>query len=193
MTFKSLRKVLAQCQCQRRCLENIHDLDILGLRYKTWDSKSFSKRGTWIRGILEAVKVRYVVEGRERVKFQFKIGGLAVCNKCYGVAVGYLERHFKRFKGVVCAGCVAGVHGNSQRIPEGMHISAARAVLDQYIAGARCPQPHRDIKRMCNGAFRILVLLSMNIRRIDVFDMVNEKIRMFGPQNKISRATFYRL
>ena len=37
-------------------------------------------------------KVRNIVEGRERVKFQFKIGGLAVCNKCYGVAVGYSER-----------------------------------------------------------------------------------------------------
>ena len=57
LTLESVRKVLAQCQCQRRCLENIHDLDILGLRYKAWDSKSYSERGTWIRGILEAAKV----------------------------------------------------------------------------------------------------------------------------------------
>ena len=99
MTLESVREVLAQCQCQRRCLENIHDLDIFGLRYKVWDSKSYSKRGTWIRGILEVAKVRYVVEGREWVKFQFKIGGLAVCNKCYGVAVGYSERHFQTIEG----------------------------------------------------------------------------------------------
>ena len=66
-------------------------------------------------------------------------------------------------------------------------------MLEQYIANARCPQPHRDIKRKCNGIFCILVLLPMNTRHIDVFDMVNEKIRMLGPQNKISQATFYRL
>ena len=34
VTLESLREELAQCQCQRRCLGNIHDLDILGLRYK---------------------------------------------------------------------------------------------------------------------------------------------------------------
>ena len=37
VNLESIRKVLAQCQCQRCCLENIHDLDILGLRYKAWD------------------------------------------------------------------------------------------------------------------------------------------------------------
>ena len=74
VTLESIREVLVQCQCQRHCLENIHDLDILGLRNKAWDSKSYSERGTWIKNILEDVKVRYVVEGRERVKFQFKIG-----------------------------------------------------------------------------------------------------------------------
>ena len=190
MTLESLREDLAQCQCQRRCLENIHDLDILGLRYKAWDSKSYSKRGTWIRGMLEAAKVRYVVEGREQVKFQFKIGGLAVCNKCYGVAIGYSERHFKRLKGAVRAGCVAAVHGNSQRIPEGTHTSTACAILEQYIASAGCPQPHRDIKRLCDGAFCTLVLLPMNTRRIDVFDMVNEKIRMLGPQSKYLEQLF---
>ena len=82
VTLETIREVLAQYQCQRRCLENIHELDILGLRYKTWNSKSYSSGGTWIRGILEATKIRYVVEGRERVKFHLKIGGLAVCNKC---------------------------------------------------------------------------------------------------------------
>ena len=61
--------------------------------------------------------------------------------------------HFKQLKGAVRAGCIAAVHGNSQRISEGMHTSAARAVLEQYIAGAGCPQPHRDIKRLCDGAF----------------------------------------
>ena len=76
-------------------LGNIHDLDILGLRYKTWDTKSYSEWGIWIRGILEAAKVWYVVEGREQVKFQFKIGGLAVCNKCYEMAVGQSEQQFK--------------------------------------------------------------------------------------------------
>ena len=91
VTLETIREVLAQCQCQRRCFENIHELDILGLRYKTWNSKLYSERGTWIRGILEAAKIRYVLEGRERVKFQLKIGGLAVCNKCYGVAGGYSE------------------------------------------------------------------------------------------------------
>ena len=90
-------------------------------------------------------------------------------------------------------GCVAAVHENSQRIPEETHTSAARVVLEQYIASAGCPQPHRDIKRLCDGAFRTLVLLPINTRRIDVFDMVNEKIRMLGPQSKISRAAFYRL
>ena len=105
-------------------------LDILGLHYKAWDSKSYSERGTWIRGILEAAKVRYIVEGRERVKFQFKIGGLVVCNKCYRVVVGYSKRHFTRLKGAVRADCVAVVHGNSQRIPEGTHTFAARAVLE---------------------------------------------------------------
>ena len=99
--LESIREVLAQGQCQRRCLENIHDLDILGLRYKIWDSRSYSQRGTWIRGILEAAKVCYRVEGRKRVKFHFKIGDLAVCNKCYGVAVGYSKRQFKRLKGAV--------------------------------------------------------------------------------------------
>ena len=78
-------------------------------------------------------------------------------------------------------------------IPEGTHTSAARVVLKQYIAGARCPQPHQDIKRLCDGTFRTLVLFSMSTRRIDVFDMVNEKIRLLGPGNKISRAAFYRL
>ena len=92
MTLENVREVMAQCQCQRCCLDNIHDLDILGLRYKALDSKSYSERGTWIRDILEAAKVRYVVEGWEWVKFQFKIGGLVVCNKCYGLAVGYSER-----------------------------------------------------------------------------------------------------
>ena len=77
--------------------------------------------------------------------------------------------------------------------PRGTHTSAARAILEQYITGAGCPQPHRDIKRLGDGAFCTLVLLPMNKRRIDVFDMVNEKIRLLGPNNKISRATFYRL
>ena len=112
---------------------------------------------------------------------------------CYGLAVGYSERQFKRLKRAVRTGCVAVVHENSQRIPEGMHTSAARAVLEQYIADAGCPQPYRAIKRLCDGAFSILVVLQMNIRRLDVFDMVNEKIRMLGLQNKISRAGFYRL
>ena len=142
VTLETIREDLAQCQCQRRCLENIHELDILGLRYKAWDSKSYLEQGTWIQGILEAAKVRYIVEGRERVKLQLKIGGLVVCNKCYGVAIGYLERHFKRLKGAIRAGCVATIHGNSQRIPEGTHTSAARVVLEQYIASAGCPQLH---------------------------------------------------
>ena len=34
VTLKSIREDLAQCQCQWRCLENICELDILGLRYK---------------------------------------------------------------------------------------------------------------------------------------------------------------
>ena len=193
MTLESIREALAQCQCQWRCLENIDDLDMLGLHYKVWDSKSYSEQGTWNRGILEAAKVRYIVKGQERVKFQLKIGGLVVCNKCYGVAVGYSERHFKRLTGAVRAGCVAAIHGNSQRIYEGTCTSAARALLEQYIAGAGCSQPHRDIKRLCDGAFRTLVLLPMNTCRIDVFDMVNEKIRLLGPGNKISRGAFYRL
>ena len=96
-------------------------------------------------------------------------------------------------KGAVRAGCVVAVHGNNQRIREGTHTTAARAVLEQYIADAGCPQPHRAIKRMCDGAFCTLVLLPMNTQRLDVFDMVNEKIRMLGLQNKISRADFYRL
>ena len=103
VTLENVREVLAQCQCQQHCLEKIYVLDILGLGYKAWDSKSYSERGTWIRGILEAAKVRYIVEGRERVKFQFKIGGLVVCNKFYGVAIGYSERQFKRLKGAVRA------------------------------------------------------------------------------------------
>ena len=156
-------------------------------------SKSYSQRGTWIQGILEAAKVCYRVEGREWVKFHFKIGGLAVCNKCYGVAVGYSERQFKRLKGAVRAGCVAAVYGNSQRILKGTHTSTARVVLEQYITGAGCPQPHRDIKHLCDGAFRTLVLLPTNTQRIDVFDMVNEKIPLLGPGNKISQAAFYRL
>ena len=117
VTLEIIREDLAQCQCQRHYLENIHELDILGLRYKAWDSKSYSERGTWIRGILEAAKVRYIVQGRKLVKFQLKIGGL-VCNKCYGMAIGYSERHFKQLKGAVRAGCIAAVHSNSQRISE---------------------------------------------------------------------------
>ena len=153
VTLVTIREDLAQYQCQRRCLENIHELDICGLRYKAWDSKSYSEWGAWIRGILEAAKVCYIVEGRERVKFQLKIGDLAMCNKCYGVDVGYSKRHFKRLKGVVHAGCVVAIYGNSQRISEGTHTSAARVVLEQYIASAGCPQPHRDIKRLCDEHF----------------------------------------
>ena len=149
MTLESLCEVLAQCQCQRCCLENIQGLYILGLRYnKAWDSTSYSDSGTWIRGILEAAKVWYVVQGPEWVKFQFKIGGLVMCNKWYGVAVGYLKRHFKRLKRAVRTGCVATIHGNSQRIPEGTHTSVACAVLEQYIAGARCPN-HIGISSTC--------------------------------------------
>ena len=65
------------------------------------------------------------------MKFQFKIGGLVVCNKCSGVVVGYLKRHFKRLKGAVRTGCIAAVHINSQRILEGTHTSLARVVLEQ--------------------------------------------------------------
>ena len=50
-----------------------------------------------------------------------------MCNKCYGMAIGYLELHFKRLKGVVRAGCVAAIHENSQRISRG----------NAYICGSR--------------------------------------------------------
>ena len=85
--------------------------------------------------MLEAAKILYIVEGREQVKFQFKIGGIAMCNKCYRVAIGYSERQFKRLKGAVQASCIAAVHGNSQRIPKGTHTFATCVVLEQYVVG----------------------------------------------------------
>ena len=99
-----------------------------------------------------------------------------MCNKCYGLAVGYYKRQFKRLKGAdPCWLRCSNSWQNSQRIHEGMHTSAARAVLEQYIADAGCPQPHRAIKRLCDGAFCTLVLLPMNTRGLNVFNMVNEE------------------
>ena len=55
------------------------------------------------------------------------------------------------------------------------------------------PPTTSGYQAQCDGTFRTLVLLPMNTRRIDVFDMVSKRIKMLGPQNKISRAVFYRL
>ena len=117
-----------------------------------------------------------------------------MCNKCYGVAVGYSEWQFKRFeKGGTCGLCCSNSWKQSTHSRGNTYICGSCSVGAVH-SGCKDAYNHIEISSaLCDGAFRTLMLLPMNTRRIDVFDMVNEKIRLLGPGNKISRVAFYRL
>src|SRR5947208_15387184 len=116
--------------------------NLLDIQYNAWAPK-FSIQSMWMRQMLVSFYTR--TERTRRDKFVTKLDGKLVCNACYALGVGYLQRHFKELK-VECLvyGRVTTIHGNTLSDPmrESSRMFAANASFKVFVDQTSCPQPH---------------------------------------------------
>jgi len=135
-------------------------------------------------------------EGTRRDKFVTKLDGKLVCNACYALGVGYLQRRFKELKkDCLIYGRVTTIYGNTFPNPvrESTRMYAAEACFKSFIDEAGCPQPHRSIRRKIDNEVVPLILLPMNTVKFDVFNYVNEEVKRICNGETISMSSFRRM
>ena len=108
------------------------------------------------------------------------------------MATGYSQQRLKALKvDIREKGRFFATHGNTHQTREHTHISAARAVLENYFKEAGCIQPHRQVVQRKDRTTLPIVLLPMNTTRQDVYDMVSVEIANLGQNIPISKSAFY--
>ena len=108
------------------------------------------------------------------------------------MATRYLQRRLKALKADIRErGRFSAIHGNMHQTREHTHISAVRAVLENYFKEVGYTQLHRQVVQRKDWTMLLLVLLPMNTTRQDVYDMVNVEIANLGKNISISKSAFY--
>ena len=129
-----------------------------------------------------------------REKYKTKFDGVEVCNSCYAMALGYLQRSFKQLKVAhKVYRRVAAVYGNTCYLREQAKMSAARESFTAFVRDAGCTQSHRQVRKKLDNTIVLLILLPMNTIKVDVFHFVNEEVKTLVDGESMSLASFHRL
>ena len=156
-----------------------------------WRQK-YEVQATWIMQMLNAFYQRR--EGMRRNKYKTKLDGVEVCNSCYAMALGYLQRCFKQLKVAHrMYERVAVVHGIMCYLREQVKMSAAKESFTAFVGDAGCTQPHRQVRKKLDNIVVPLILLPMNTTKVDVFHFVNEEVKTLVDGESMSLASFHRL
>ena len=131
------------------------------------------------------------IEGMRRNKYNTKLNGIEICNSCYAMVLGYLQRHFKQLKVAhrVYKRVVV-VHGNTCNLRK---MSAARESFTAFVGDAGCTQPHRQVQKKLDNSVVLLILLPMNTTKVDVFHFVNDEVKTLVEGESMSLASFHQL
>ena len=110
------------------------------------------------------------------------------------MALEYLQRRFKQLKVAHRVyKRVAAVHGITCNLRERAKISVTTESFIAFIGDVGCTQPHCQVWKKLNNSIVPLILLSMNIRNVDVFHFVNEEVKTLVGGESMSLASFHRL
>ena len=133
-------------------------------------------------------------KGNEEGQIQHRIGHVEVCNSCYAMALGYLQRRFKQLKVAhIVYGRVVAVYGNTCNLKERAKMLAAGENFTTFVGDARCTQPHRQVRKKLDNSVVSLILLPMNTTKVDVFYFVNEEVKTLVGGESMLVASFHRL
>jgi hypothetical protein len=177
--------------CLRNCLREVGKRYILDQRYLAWAQK-YEVRATWIMEMLNAFYQR--TEGMRRDKYNTKLDSVEVCNAYYAMALGYSQRRFKQLKVAHRAyGRVVAVYGNTCNLKERAKMLTVRESFTAFVGDVGCIQLHRQVWRKVDNSVVPLILLPMNITKVDVFHFVNEEVKTLVGGESMSLASFHRL
>jgi hypothetical protein len=65
--------------------------------------------------------------------------------------------------------------------------------FQEFIEKAGCTQPHRQVRRKVDNFVVPLILLPMNITKVDVFHFVNEEVKKMVCGEPLSIASFHKM
>jgi hypothetical protein len=176
VSLQSVRKWRTHTACVAQCLEAVSEIEILDVRYDVWmNCKSCDDRVTWI---LRQLRTFMEPNAATRwIDFNFRVDGRSVCSACYAHVLGYSRRQLDHWKDDIRArNWKSACHGNALKPHETNHVAVARAILQKYIKGYGCIQPHRQHFRKRDGVFIPLVLLPMNTRKKDIRNLINQSL-----------------
>ena len=129
-----------------------------------------------------------------RDKYKTKLDGVEVCNSCYAMALGYSQRRLKQLKVAHRVyGRVTAVHGNTCNLKEQEKMSAARESFTSFVGDVGCTQSHHQVRKKLNNSVVLLILLSMNTKKVDVFHFVNEEVKTLVGGKSMSLVSFHQL
>jgi hypothetical protein len=176
VSLQSVWKWITHTACVAQCLEAVSEIEILDVRYDIWmNCKSCDDRVTWILQQLRTFMEPNAATGW--IDFNFRVDGRSICSACYAHVLGYSRRQLDHWKDDIRArNRKSACHGNALKPHETNHVAAARAILQKYIRGCRCIQPHRQHFRKRDGVFIPLVLLPMNTRKKDIRNLINQSL-----------------
>jgi hypothetical protein len=190
VSLQSVRKWRAHGACVTQCLEAVSETEILDVRYDVWmNCKSCDDRVTWILRQLRTFMEPNAATGW--IDFKFRVDGRSVCSACYAHVLGYSQRQLERWKDDIrVRNRKSACHGNALRPHETNHVASARAILQKYIKGCGCIQPHRQHFRKRDGVFVPLVLLPMNTKKKDIRNLINQSLQELR-ESEISVSAFH--
>ena len=94
------------------------------------------------------------MEEMRRDKYNTKLDGVKVCNSCYVMVLGYLQRRFKQLKVAhKVYGRVATVHGNTCNLRERAKMSAARENFTAFVGDVGCTQSHHQVRKKLDNSY----------------------------------------
>jgi hypothetical protein len=133
VTLTAVREAKIKRPCQKQCLQNIDEHDILSLRYQALGMTKYKDRTCWILTTLRGFRVSCPTAPMQ-MKFEARIVGQKVCIACFANAVGYSLRRLNSILSEIREIDVIDVfHGNCGKRREATHISMARAHFESYI------------------------------------------------------------
>jgi hypothetical protein len=194
MSMDSVLTEKTKVYCAQRCRHDIDPKDILILRCLALGSSKYEQQSTWIINTLRGFMIRETTLRRgEHIKCVTRINGKKVCNACYAVAIGYSRSKLMNFIAEIRnTGRYTSVHGNTHRRREKNKVTVARALFEQYVKDFGEPMPHRQTRRLKDGALVQTICLPMNVRRAEIWLTINSQLRRLG-EASIGLPTFHRL
>jgi hypothetical protein len=94
-----VRRWIKSSTCVKQCLANIHEMEIMNVRYEVWQNHNkYDDRVTWILRQLWT----FVKPNRDTgwLDFEFFVNGTYVCHACYAYVLGYTQDNLRDGKKV---------------------------------------------------------------------------------------------